>query len=52
MEDNQVLLCNELRNEKHEFLDKILENCNIDDLAGCFYCKRCGNVVHVDWYRN
>lgn len=52
MKDNQVLICKELRKEKQEFLDKLLENCNIDSLTGQFYCKKCKNPVNVDWHRN
>ena len=37
--------------EKHEFLDKLLENCDID-AGGQFYCKKCKNLVRVDWHRN
>lgn len=52
MKENQDPFCGDPRKEKHEFLDKILENCNIDDVTGQFYCKRCKNLVHVDWSRN
>lgn len=46
------LSCGDLRKEEHEFLDKLLENCNIDEVTGQFYCKRCKKLVHVDWHRN
>jgi len=52
MKEKTVLSCKDLKKEKHEFLDKLLENCTIDEVSGRFYCKRCGNFVDVDWYRN
>jgi len=41
-----------MRNEKHGFLDKLLENFNIDESIGLFYCKKCKNLIRVDWHRN
>ncbi|GAI45917.1 unnamed protein product [marine sediment metagenome] len=38
--------------QKHEFLDKLLESCDIDESTGQFYCKKCKNLVRVDWHRN
>lgn len=52
MKEKKVASCQDLRKKKQEFLDKILENCYIDDLTGRFYCKRCKNFVHIDWYRD
>lgn len=47
------LLVNKIDNKDiHRLLDKILENCYIDAISGKFRCKRCHNVVHIDWYRN
>lgn len=44
----QVLIGKENINEMHDLLDRILEACYIDVLTGKFYCKRCGNAVHID----
>ena len=52
MKAKQILSFKDLVNDKHEFLDKILENCNIDESTGRLYCKKCKNLVHVDWSRN
>lgn len=52
MKEKKDSFSEDLRKEKHEFLNKILENCNIDGSTGRLYCKRCKNLVHVDWSRN
>ena len=52
MKENQAPFYKNSSKEKHEFLDKLLENCNIDEITGRLYCKRCKNLVHVDWYKN
>lgn len=52
MKQKQVLFFKDLTNDKHEFLDKILENCDIDNSTGRLYCKRCKNLVHVDWSKH
>jgi len=41
----------DMMKEKHTFLDRLLENCDIDS-TGQFYCKKCKNLVRVDWHRN
>lgn len=51
-EEAAVLSRKDLKEEKREFLDKLLENCTIDEESGRFYCKSCKNLVHVDWHRN
>ena len=52
MKQKQVLM-NKMRIEdNHKLLDRILENCYVDLLTGRFHCRRCHNVVHVDWARN
>ncbi len=38
-------------NEKRKFLYLLLENCIISN-EGHFYCKRCRQLVHVNWYKN
>ena len=45
-------VCFKKLKEKHEFLDKLLENCDIDESTGQLYCKKCKNLVRVDWHRN
>lgn len=42
----------DLMKEKHEFLDRLLENCIIDESTGQLYCKKCKNLVRVNWHRN
>lgn len=49
---SQILINNEPRKEEHEFLDQVLEHCCCDVLTGQFYCKKCKDVVYVDWDRN
>lgn len=34
----------------HKFLDRILEKCRVSELTGDWACKRCGNLVEVDWF--
>ncbi len=52
MKAKEVLSFKDLVNDKHKFLDKISENYNIDYPTGRLYCKKCKNLVHVDWSRN
>ena len=51
MKQKQVLVYEESKKEEHEFLDILLKNCEIDLVTGQFFCKRCKNLVHVDWQR-
>ena len=51
MKQNQVLLYKDSKKINHEFLDLILENCDIDNSTGQFYCKRCKNLMHIDWQK-
>jgi len=52
MKEETVSTCKDLKKGKHEFLDKLLENCTIDEVSGRFYCKKCQNLVHIDWHRD
>jgi len=52
MKQEQIMFYESVEKKQHEFLDQILENCYIDDTTGKFYCKRCKNLVHIDWHRN
>ena len=51
MKQEQVLLNESVAKKYHDFLDQILKNCDIDEVSGRFYCKKCKNLVHVDWFR-
>ena len=51
MRQKQVLYYEDIKKMNHEFLDVILENCDINPVTGRFYCKRCKNLVHIDWHR-
>ena len=52
MKPGQVAVDKTVRRQNHEFLDRIMENCYVDVVSGKFHCKRCHNVVHIDWSRN
>ncbi len=52
MKEETVLSDKDLKKEKYEFLNKLLDNCVIHEESGRFYCKRCQNSVRVDWHRN
>lgn len=52
MNEKRALLNYDFKNEKHEFIDELLKNCNIDTKSRQLYCKKCGNLVHIDWIRN
>lgn len=52
MKAKQVLFCKDLINDKYEFLDEILKNCDIDKLTGRLYCKKCKTHVNIDWARD
>ena len=43
---------NDLVEMKHQFLDNLLMNCDIDHFTGQFFCKKCKSLVYIDWYRN
>ena len=48
----ELILYDDLSEGKHKFLDNLLQNCDIDQITGHFYCKKCKSAVHIDWYRN
>ena len=52
MRQKQVMFYESLEKKHHEFLDQLLQNCNIDRETGKFYCKKCQNLVHIDWHRD
>lgn len=52
MKQEQVMFYESLEKKYHEFLDQLLRNCYIDETTGKFYCKKCKNLVHIDWHRN
>ena len=51
MKGKQILCLKDLIKQEHNFLDILLENCDINPSTGQFYCKRCKNLVHIDWHR-
>ena len=52
MKEKRAILFYNFKNEKQEFIDELLKNCNIDKRAGQLYCKKCRNLVKIDWFRN
>ena len=40
------------KDDKQAFIKELLKNCNIDKISGQLYCKKCGNLVKIDWFRN
>ena len=52
MNEKEAILFYDFKNEKQEFIDELLKNCNIDGISGQLYCKKCGNLVQIDWFRN
>jgi len=46
--DRYDVMYENLEKKHHEFLDQLLQNCNIDRETGKFYCKKCQNLVHID----
>jgi len=51
MKQKQVLIFEDVNKQNHEFLDIILGNSDIDPNTGQLYCKRCKNLLHIDWHR-
>lgn len=51
MRTKQILVHKNEREEIHQLLDRLFENCYIDALTGNFHCKKCKNVVHIDLSR-
>jgi len=47
-----IVVMNEEKKDKGEFLDEILKHCYMGGLTGKFICKKCKNAVHIDWSRN
>ena len=52
MKENTVILFYSCKGEKQAFINELLKNCNINKESGNLYCKRCGNLVKIDWFRN
>ncbi len=52
MNEKEAILIYDFKNEKQEFIDELLKNCNIDSISGQLYCKKCGNLIRIDWFRN
>ena len=46
-----VLLLKDSNQDKYVFLDKILNNCDIDESTGQLYCNKCKNLINIDWSR-
>ena len=51
MQTEQVLSLINLKEDKYEFLSRLLENCGIGESTDQLYCKRCRTLVHIDWSR-
>ena len=51
MRQKQVLILEDINKQNHEFLEIILGNCDINPNTGQFHCKRCRNLLHIDWHR-
>lgn len=51
MKQDQIMFLNSCEKQRHDFLDQLLINCYVDDRTGRFHCKKCKNLVHVDWHR-
>ena len=52
MMEKRAILIYDFKNEKQVFIDELLNNCNIDSISGELFCKKCGNLVKIDWFRN
>ena len=52
MKQQQIMLFQSVKKKYYDFLDQILQNCDIDEATGKLYCKKCKNAVHIDWSRN
>jgi len=52
MNGTKVILNHEYKNDIYKFIDELLKNCDIDKKSRQLYCKKCGNLVQIDWFRN
>ena len=52
MKQKLILIHEKTKKQNHELLDRIADNCYIDLLTGRFHCRKCHNVIHIDWSRN
>ena len=52
MNYQQVVIKESKKQDHHEFLDQILKNCDINNQTGKFHCKKCRNIVRIDWHRH
>lgn len=52
MKAKQVVSLINLKEDKYEFLNRLLENCDINESTGRLYCKRCKTLVNIDWARD
>ena len=52
MKNKQIEISKSLKEANHDLLDQLLDVCYIDALTGRFHCKKCKNIVHIDWSRH
>ena len=51
MKGNQQSVTTQINKANHELLEHLLKTCYIDVISGCFHCKACRNIIHIDWSR-
>lgn len=49
MMSKKIILYQE--NEIYGFLNQLLQYCYINESNGKLYCKKCHNLVHVNWHK-
>lgn len=52
MNEKRAILNYDSKTDRHKFIDELLKNCDIDNKSRQLYCKKCGNLVQIDWFRN
>ena len=52
MNEKRAILEYDFNNQKQEFLNELLKNCYVDMKSRQLHCKKCGNLVQIDWFRN
>ena len=52
MNEKRATLNNDSKDKIHKFIDELLKNCDINKKSRQLYCKKCRNLVQIDWFRN
>lgn len=52
MNKKRAILEYDFKNEKQKFFNELLKNCYFDMKPRQLHCKKCENLVQIDWLKN